>query len=264
MTITLTFDCLVYLYWLIEIYMYVYCQELRVRSYYEYFEQITEDCSEFDYRESKVISMPITEPVEVSKPAAVYSDLDEKTEGLFLELQQNLDLIEVAEEEPLMVYENVDCESDHPEQDMGYSNLVDMDYDDVLNFDELQVEPEDDDCIHLEDIADEVIPTSSEGYDSLQSARIADCIEGPQKWVVSIIGMEESYIHVSDGKRIWLNIGVEAASKLKNGDVVALDVKREGKNVLVENIFMLETSASEDYTIPDEEHYYHQDMKIAI
>lgn len=263
MTITLTFDYLVYFYWLIEIYMYVYCEELRVRSYYEYFEKIKDDCSEYHYTESIVMSLPISEPAEYSKPATVYSKLDEKTEGLFLELQQTLGLFEPVEEEPIMVYENINCESEHAEQENGISYLVDMNYDDELNLEEILMKAEEEDCIHLEDIADEVVPSSSIGYESYASAKIADCIDGPQKWVVSIIGMEDAYIHISDGKRIWVNIG-EAASKLKNGDVVALDVKRESRSINVENIFLLEKSASDDYVIPDEEHYFSQDMKIAI
>jgi hypothetical protein len=55
----------------------------------------------------------------------------------------------------------------------------------------------------------------------------------------------------------------EKAQKLKNNDVLILDVIRTGNDVSVENLFLLETGLSEDYMIPDEEVYI-MDERIAM
>ncbi len=64
--------------------------------------------------------------------------------------------------------------------------------------------------------------------------------------------MEESYIHISDGKRIWVNVG-EDIHKLHIGDVLEMDVNRSGKDIEVVNINILETGPSHEYAIPDED-----------
>ncbi|MEG6533733.1 MULTISPECIES: hypothetical protein [Bacillati] len=113
--------------------------------------------------------------------------------------------------------------------------------------------------IHIDDFADETNfkPT---GFEIFASAKIDDQKQGPQQWVVTVIGMEDTYIHVTDGKRIWVNIG-EKVKKISNNDVLILDVIRKEKDIIVQNIFQLDTEVSSDYSIPDEDNF-HQDLAI--
>lgn len=260
MTFTLTIDWLVYLYWLIEQYVFVYSLELRVRSHYEYFERIAElnkDCSE-----SVVIPMPVKQhPVALSQPVQVKpSELDSKAEGLFSELQLELGNAEAEIDGEQIVYAMVDYEPEH-EEEIVYGNYEDG-FDKISSID-YQIESDSEDCINIDDFVESDCPSAPIGYSTFASARIADCIEGAQSWVVTVIGMEDSYIHVSDGKRAWVNLE-NNVNRLKNGDVVAIDVIRNGKEIKVENVFLLETDASAEYSIPDEDFYYYQEQQIAI
>lgn len=258
MTFTLTIDWLVYLYWLIEHFVFVYSLELRVRSHYEYHEQIAElnnDCSQS-------VVTPMTamepEPVEVSEPIQpTPTVLDSSAVELFTELQQELGIGEIVEDQVLYSMETYEPE----EEEIVYQTFADILEETSANKDQLEYENED--CINIEDLIECDCPVEPTPCSTFASAKIADCIEGAQSWVVTIIGMEDTYLHVSDGKRIWVNLG-NNANKLKKGDVVALDVIRKGKEISVENVSLLETDATAEYTIPDEEIYYYQDRQIAI
>lgn len=108
-----------------------------------------------------------------------------------------------------------------------------------------------DDQICIEDFVEDA-PIPLTGFEKFASAKIIEEKEGPQQWVVTVVGIEDTYIHISDGKRIWVNIG-ERANKIKNNDVLILDVIRNGKEITVNNILQLDTVVSPDYMIPDEE-----------
>lgn len=284
MTITLTIDWLVYFYWLVENYIFVRVQELKVQQYYAYYEHLAEwieDCSQpvetFEHQpylvETSISQESVLAPVIPIKPVVVQPELDEKAEGLFAELQLELGIdsnssVEVANE-PIAFYE---MEEAPVEFDFDYDMVSLADYDEqdfveeetfVTAYEEEFVDNQED-CIHMDDLIREEEVTSPVGYESFASAKIVDCMEGPQQWVVSVIGMEEQYIHVSDGKRIWLNIG-ERASRINKNDVLILDVIRNGKEIQVENLVRVETFATDEYMIPDEERFlFEDDVRIAI
>lgn len=264
MTFTLTIDWLVYLYWLIEHYVFTYSLDLRVRSYYEYHERIAElnkDCSE-----AVVIQMPINRQESTEPNTQLHieqSVLDVRAEELFSELQLELDNEETEIVEEQVIYSMVDFETEPEDEEIIYSYYTDSDVSDDIPGADYEIETESEDCINMDDLIESDCPAAPVGYSTFASARIADCIDGAQSWVVSVIGKEDSYIHVSDGKRIWVNMG-DFASKLKNRDVVSIDVIRNGKEITVENVFLLETDASTEYSIPDEDFYYYQEDQIAI
>ncbi|MEI2358392.1 hypothetical protein [Mesobacillus zeae] len=242
LTFTITIDWLVYFYWLIEMYMFVYCQELRIRNYYQYYEELA--AAEEDCMGSLNNHQPIIKPIEclTESVQVAYSSLDEKSEQLFTDIQKELGLTEPEEDsEAVFHYADVDLSMD---MDMG--SLLPSE-----------------DCIQINDFEEEEKSFSPTGYENFASAKIVDCLQGAQKWVVSIIGQEDSYIHVSDGKRIWLNVGDKAA-KMKIGDVLELDVIRNGKEITVNRVSILETDATEEYSIPDEYSYYQQDYQAVI
>ncbi|RHW36078.1 hypothetical protein D1B31_18545 [Neobacillus notoginsengisoli] len=254
MTFTLTIDWLVYLYWLLEHYVFVYSLELRVRSHYEYYERIAalnKDCTK-----SVVVPLPVKQQVDTPLQVTL-TELDSKAEELVSELQLELRNTEnqLVDDEVVYVMENYEPEL---EDEIIYSHI-----EDELSFNEAPEEMEIEDCIDINDFNDEDCPSAPVGYTTFASAKIADYTDGAQSWVVTVIGMEDSYIHVSDGKRAWVNLG-EDANKLNNGDVVALNVIRNGKEITVENVFLLETDATSEYIIPDEEIYYNQEHQIAI
>lgn len=229
MTSPLIMDFLVYLYILLEHLLFVYYEELKIRSHAQYIGRFKE--KDRTILEEPVICspelIPGANPISIIKPVDVaLSELDEAAEALFAELQQELGKVEKQGET---------------------RNMMD---------DELE------DCIQMSDLESEKESLLT-GYESFASSRIADFIDGPQQWVVTVVGMEESYIHISDGRRIWVNVG-EKVYKLRNGDVLILDVIRKNKEVLVENIFRIETDVLEEYVIPDEVNFYQNERKMVI
>ncbi|KZE67951.1 hypothetical protein AWM68_17415 [Fictibacillus phosphorivorans] len=245
MTVVLTMELLVCFYWLLEMYVFVYCTEAHAKQrmeHFNYLAQMEVDCIE-PVQESVPVISNVAKPVEFT-----VSELDHAAEGLFAELQQELNMMD----NPLAIPQ---LESEFYFDDDSASEFT---YEMVS----LAEHEEEEDCIQLADL-DEMEEESQTGYEEFASAKIGDCINGPQKWVVSIVGMEENYIHVSDGKRLWINVE-EKASKLRNGDVLMLDVIRSGKEVTVDNLILLETNASADYVIPDESDYFYYEEQIAI
>lgn len=248
---------LVCFYTFLEIYVFVYAQELRVKNHFEYYERLIQlNCMEVE--DQPALSSPSSEtsnivPFVQPKQVVTVSELDAAAEGLFAELQSELGVGELTSTSDSFIDDSVD-----------FIFETDMDFDSIDGFTtvyEFQ-EEESDDCIQISDLNEEdtLEPT---GFEAFASAKIADDIAGPQQWVVSIVGIEESYIHISDGKRLWVNVGMERASKLTNKDVLILDVIREGNEVLVENLIRVDTQPSQEYAIPDEEHY-HFNERIAI
>lgn len=230
MTLTLTTDWLVYMYMLIENLLYVYIQEMKIRNYYAYFEKLTEidiDCNQLyvDIQSNSIVEM-VPQPIQPVVESEL-SELDDRAIGLWDELQSEL---EIDEDSASFVFEN---------------DFISLEGD---------VENDSDDCIYLQDIEEETVVAPT-GYESFASAKINDNLDGPQQWVVYVIGMEDQYIHVTDGKRIWVNIGNQV-SKIRNNDVLALDVIRNGKNIDVTRIFRLEVGTEVDYMIPDESYHY--------
>ncbi|MDC3424384.1 hypothetical protein NC797_07670 [Aquibacillus sp. 3ASR75-11] len=126
---------------------------------------------------------------------------------------------------------------------------------------------EDDDCLSINDINVEEHVTIPETKYDYKTAKIKEKLYGSQQWIVSVIGKEVSYLHVSDGERAWINIGIDEARKVSKGDVLLLDIRREENGIQVDRFITLETSVSDDYVIPDEEIYLdseRSDRRIAI
>ena len=263
MIITVTMDWFVYFYWLLEMYVFVRVQELKVQSYYDYHEQLSlnKDCSESEVNKyndaTAIVSGPILTPITKLEPVVTRSELDINAEALFVELQQDLGYIEPT-------FENGHYEIESYEEAFDYEmvSLAELDQEEEHveicdNENNEEVRGIEEDCIHLADLEKDDGLVSPKGFESFASAKIQDCKDGPQQWVVTIIGMEENYIHVSDGKRIWVNIG-EKVAKLRNGNVLILDIVRIGKEITVQNLVRIDSNATEDYLIPDEEQYFHE------
>jgi hypothetical protein len=244
MTFMVTIDWFVYLYWLIEGYVNMYCMELNIRNQNSYFDRMSKLQTEVNPIEN-VIEFPLT-PVKVQEPvpvvvemvtAPLQVELDESSMALLQEMSNELQIEDCL----IPPYE--------------LSHDMDMDFDCIYPYNDHfialeQLEDEEDDSIHMNDLVEQHIQVAT-GYEEFASAKILDCLDGAQQWVVQVVGIEEDYIHVSDGKRIWINIG-ERVNKIRNNDVLILDVIRNGKNVSVENLFRLEANVTDDYLIPDE------------
>lgn len=263
MTIVVTIEWFIYLYWVLEWYVYTLALELKVKSYYEYHEQMAmqekEDCSQqniFVPLHSTLDSAEtVVEPILVSKP-----ELDTAAEELLGELIEDLGLQAELSSETIQDSQN----EEEFDVYLAYTDDAFLDTDVYLVEEDYETQ-QDEDCIYLDDLLSEEQSVSPTGYEKFASAKIIDGLDGAQQWVITIVGAEESYIHVSDGKRLWVNVGEYAAS-LRIGDVLKLDVIRNGKDVTVKNLFLLETDTSADYIIPDEHfsHQYSQDYAVAI
>lgn len=109
------------------------------------------------------------------------------------------------------------------------------------------------DYLHISDIE---IPEQNyqTGFEEFASANIGDGLVGKQQWVVRVIGIEETFIHVSDGKRIWLNVG-ERVNKISIGDTLIVSVDRSTEGISVENIFLVDSKPTTEYAIPDEDYF---------
>jgi hypothetical protein len=242
MTFIVTIDWFVYLYWLIEGYVNLYCMELNIRNQYTYFDRMSKLQTEVNPI-GNVIEFPLT-PVKVQEPlvvemvsAPLQVELNESSMALLQEMSNELQIEDCL----IPTYE--------------FSHDMDLDFDCTYPYDDYfiameQLEDAEDDSIHMNDLVEQPVKVST-GYEEFASTKISDCLDGAQQWVVQVVGVEEDYIHVTDGKRIWLNIG-ERVNKIRNNDVLILDVIRSGKNVSVENLIRLETNVTEDYVIPDE------------
>lgn len=239
-TITITMDWLVYAYMFLENLLFIYAQELKVRSWRAYYDELMNldiDCSQLHIIEDNPvpISYEAEIPYHTEIVKAEISELDDRTESLWNELQLELGGLDEEFLEPA-------------------TNEITF----LANDDQENLE----DCISIDDLKEE---SSSEptGYEQFASAKIADEIEGAQQWIVSVIGMEDEYIHVSDGKRIWLKVGQQVL-KIRNHDVLALDVYRSGNKVEVMRLFRLETGIDPEYSIPDEIYHTFSDEKMVI
>lgn len=100
---------------------------------------------------------------------------------------------------------------------------------------------------------DEESPYISNEYTELATAKISDDTLGLQQWTVNVIGSERQFVHVSDGTRIWIDLG-KYTKNIHNGDILSLDVNRTIEKIEVINVKLLH-SISEDYLIHDEFNY---------
>lgn len=132
--------------------------------------------------------------------------------------------------------------------------------------DEIQLSIEEDDCLSMNDlnsIAFDELEDVDSTFIQYATAKIKDEVVGHQEWTVKVIGMEGAYIHITDGQRIWVNIGEAKASKIHVGDILNINVERKGKkDIVVNRIIKLETLISDEYMIPDE--HYHEKERIAM
>ncbi|MGE6755970.1 hypothetical protein ACQKFO_21450 [Rossellomorea sp. NPDC071047] len=130
-----------------------------------------------------------------------------------------------------------------------------IDFDAELNaMDQLHMEEDQDDCLSMRDLNTEYSLQIDEQYSQTATAKIKDEILGVQQWTVSVIGLEQKFIHVSDGDRTWLDVG-ENVRHIQNGDVLSIEVNRSRDKIEVIKIETLH-QVSKDYMIPDETEFY--------
>jgi hypothetical protein len=238
MTIVLPLsEVLLILYTIIDCYWFSRIIEIRYQQEFAFFERLASieaDCG-FDQAEvSSLVHKPLKKKDE--QPKATLSMIDEAAEDLLKTINHELGL-------------NIQTEFENDFENCSYLE-EEIEYDDYLS------------------IHDAAIPNEStidSTFKQYATAKIGDNTDGQQQWIVKVIGIEGEYIHVTDGNRIWVKVGEQKASKIKNGDVLDLDVIRNGRNIEVIHIFKLETSVSEDYCIPDEmDTLMFEEEKIAI
>lgn len=171
---------------------------------------------------------PIFEKPVIETTLAV---LDETAEGLWKDINQEL----------------------QQEEEENYDKL----YDGLKGSLDRYYQEQDEDYLYISDANHVEYIEMDASYTGFATAKINDNLFGQQQWTVQVIGSEMGYIHVSDGSgRIWLEIGVEKAGKIRNGNILVIDVNREDDKVHVERILRIEDNSIEDYAIPDEDSSY--------
>ncbi|MDU1847421.1 MULTISPECIES: hypothetical protein [unclassified Niallia] len=235
-TITINLDWFVYMYFLIEYFFHAVCMDLKMKQYYLENGLIpteTEPKSKDEIiylEETQNLNIQEDDWEEVMRPTNIYhitptvSELDDRTIEYLSNLTKEINFEELCDEQSGPLEEEL--------------NLTDLNTTTSRECRNKQVNSE------IEDQVDD-IPTT----------KIADNLQGKQRWLVSVLGMEEEYIHVSDGKRAWINIG-ESVYRINRKDSLSLEIEREGKNIRVLKIEILEHAVSSDYIIPDEKIEY--------
>ncbi|MFD1736176.1 hypothetical protein ACFSCX_06315 [Bacillus salitolerans] len=206
------------------------------------------------YQEEKQMEMElVTETVVESAPVETTQVPEVKRAVLNDDTLQFLSMIEQevngpqAEqyEEPMSQDSYIDC--------MEPDNYVTVSMDDELNQLDMMMEQQPiEDCLTMEDLSEDDENIELDGsYSELATARIRDGLMGEQKWTVQVVGIENEYVHVSDGNRIWLNMG-DASSMVGVGEILSVVVNRTEKDITVQHIDAIERTISQDYLIPDE------------
>ncbi|PGT83267.1 hypothetical protein [Bacillus sp. AFS040349] len=259
-------ECYMIIFLFIESYVIQRVAELEMDvtlGYFEMVENLEVDCSS-KQEEFTLLAFSENEDCstsEVSGPAIVptISVLDDGALELMNSLEQEVMELNQGDnldnQEDYYVYSDADCP---PELD-GQN--------DESQWVKLNSVEEEEDYLSMSDLngenSDQQLNIDS--YSQFSTSKISDNMEGLQQWTVKVVGMEDAYIHVSDGQRIWLNVGIEKARKITNNDILAIDVMKNGKEVEVLRIIKLESGVNEDYLIPDEESYFGvEDSKVAM
>ncbi|MCM3362024.1 hypothetical protein [Niallia sp. MER TA 168] len=235
-TITINLDWFVYMYFLIEYFFHAVCMDLKMKHYYLENGLIpieTESNTEEEtiyLEETYNLNIQEDDWEEVMCPTNIYhitptvSELDDRTIEYLTNLTKEINSEELCDVQSQLLEEEL--------------NLADLNATSSREFRIKQVNS-------VTEVLVDEIPTT----------KIADNLQGKQRWLVSVLGMEEDYIHVSDGKRVWINIG-ERVHQINRKDSLSLEIVREGKNIRVSKIEILEHAVSSDYIIPDEKIEY--------
>lgn len=211
---------------------------------------------------SPVVSIQqVTPIVEVSDIAGT------EAEDLLSALQQELGGLETEEQAPIKhdnVYEIEPAVAIYQDEDTFDERVLINE----LNVLDQKVEEEsmvnEEDCLSLDDLMDFEEPEISVDYRQFATSKIADNLIGTQQWTVTVIGMEGPYVHVSDGRRVWLDLG-EKAKLINPNDILSVEVdrKEDGKLEVLRTIKLEEASyVSEDYLIPDEEYFMNREKRV--
>lgn len=245
---------------LLEGYCIEKCNELRFEHYFNTYIEVNEVTSLYSVEDFGIEKHAYQSKEDCSQPVEVFelSSIEGTgAEELFLTIQQELQIPEGNTQEPVTFADDYQHNTDEDynlmqQEDPFFANLVDeqpINQNDFLSISDLQqVEKE-----------NQVV--SSE-YSKLATAKIADNTLGLQQWTVNVIGRERQFVHVSDGSRIWLDLG-KYVHDIRNGDVLSVDVERTSEQVRVVNATLLH-SVSEEYLIPDEMEYLEESESVAI
>lgn len=140
-------------------------------------------------------------------------------------------------------------------------SMLGEDQEELLN--ELTMTFSYDNILTIHDAAEQDSFDFESSYTKFATAKIADKLDGPQQWIVKVIGIEGTYIHVTDGSRIWVDVG-EDVYRLQQNCVMSVDIERAGEDITVHRMSLLETGITEDYLIPDEVQYLEEDVQMVI
>lgn len=254
-------DIYIIIYLLIEQYVFERVIEMRMKEQVEFFLMVEElkvsDCT----MERDLVSN--LAPNEESYASVKNEHLEYKPEVSVLDDESISFLDDLQKELGTVTPENEITTSEQATNDMFAYTDEDVPPTDYNNY---AMEPyfAEEDLLSIDDIHEEPVASIPETYPTIATAKISDDLDGEQQWVVNVVGIEGNFIHVTDGSRMWLNVGERNASRINKGNVLAIDINKVGKKVDVKHIMSLETGISEEYSIPDEMRYDYSDLQEVI
>lgn len=254
-------DIYIIIYLLIEQYVFERVIEMRMKEQVEFFLMVEElkvsDCT----MERDLVSN--LAPSEESNGSVENEHMEYKPEVSELDVESITFLEDLQKELGTVTTENEITTGEQETNDMYSYTDDDVPPTDHNNY---AMEPyfAEEDLLSIDDIHDEPVASIPEPYPTIATAKISDDLDGVQQWVVNVVGIEGNFIHVSDGSRMWLNVGESYAARINKGNVLAIDINKVGRKVDVKHIMSLETGVSEDYSIPDEMRYEFSDLQEVI
>lgn len=254
-------DIYIIIYLLIEQYVFERVIEMRMKEQVEFFLMVEElkvsDCT----MERDIVSN--LAPNEESNGSVENKHMEYKPEVSELDVESITFLEDLQKELGTVTTENEITTGEQETNDMYSYTDEDVPPTDHNNY---AMEPyfAEEDLLSIDDIHDEPVESIPEPYPTIATAKISDDLDGVQQWVVNVVGIEGNFIHVSDGSRMWLNVGESYAARINKGNVLAIDINKVGRKVDVKHIMSLETGVSEDYSIPDEMRYEFSDLQDVI
>ncbi|PMC36278.1 hypothetical protein CJ195_15840 [Bacillus sp. UMB0899] len=175
------------------------------------------------------------------KAGRILSDIDEESNLMFEQLQQEISILETTPHEMSL----------EPIYDEMFSQES---MDDLLN-----CGVTDDEYLTIQDLQKD---SSHDVTIPYVTAKISDRLDGLQQWVVKVEDITNDQILVNDGQKLWLQIGENKAARIQVNDMLQLDVIRSNSDFAVDRIFKLEHTPTDEYIIPDEFYNFYNDAAM--
>lgn len=192
----------------------------------------------------QTVTAPITLETKPGNETSerVLSEIDEESNLMFEQLQHEISILESS------THNEVSSEPNYDEM-FPHESKGDLLNNGVFN----------DEYLSIHNLPNETSKVVNIPY---VTGKISEELDGLQQWVVKVEDIVKDSILVNDGQRLWLQIEENKEAKIQVGDILQLDVIRSKGDIVVDRIFKLEHTLTDEYIIPDEFYNYHADAAM--